>query len=64
VLIECIGGTHKTNVRAMARDGIVLLKNTDSTLPLSKPKSIAGIALLRPRVRMLVWIVGVMMVRW
>lgn len=43
MLIECTGGTHKTNVRAMARDGIVLLKNTDSALPLSKPKSIAVI---------------------
>lgn len=38
-----VGGTHKTNVRAMARDGIVLLKNTASALPLSKPKSIAVI---------------------
>jgi len=38
-----VGGTHKTNVRAMARDGIVLLKNTAKALPLSKPKSIAVI---------------------
>jgi beta-glucosidase len=38
-----VGGTHKTNVRAMARDGIVLLKNTNATLPLKKPKSIAVI---------------------
>ena len=38
-----VGGNHKTNVRAMARDGIVLLKNTDGALPLSKPKSIAVI---------------------
>ena len=40
-----VGGTHRTNVRAMARDGIVLLKNTDAALPLSKPKSIAVIGL-------------------
>jgi beta-glucosidase len=40
-----VGGTHKTNVRAMARDGIVLLKNTNASLPLSKPKSIAVIGL-------------------
>lgn len=38
-----IGGTHKTNVRAMARDGIVLLKNNNATLPFNKPKSIAVI---------------------
>ncbi|KAH9992698.1 glycoside hydrolase family 3 protein [Xylariaceae sp. FL0662B] len=28
---------HKTNIRAMARDGIVLLKNDDNILPLNKP---------------------------
>ena len=38
-----VGGTHRTNVRAMARDGIVLLKNTANALPLSKPKSVAVI---------------------
>jgi beta-glucosidase len=38
-----VGGTHKTNVRAMARDGIVLLKNSNASLPLKKPKSIAVI---------------------
>ncbi|KAF2751276.1 glycoside hydrolase family 3 protein [Sporormia fimetaria CBS 119925] len=38
-----IGGNHKDNVRAMARDGIVLLKNKDGALPLNKPKSIAVI---------------------
>jgi beta-glucosidase len=38
-----VGGNHKTNVRAMARDGIVLLKNTGAALPFSKPKSIAVI---------------------
>lgn len=38
-----VGGTHRTNVRAMARDGIVLLKNDGAALPLSKPKSIAVI---------------------
>lgn len=36
-----VGGTHKTNVRSMARDGIILLKNTGNALPLNKPKSIA-----------------------
>ncbi|KAI1077969.1 glycoside hydrolase family 3 protein [Whalleya microplaca] len=30
-------GDHKTNVRAMARDGIVLLKNDDNILPLKAP---------------------------
>jgi beta-glucosidase len=40
-----VGGTHRTNVRAMARDGIVLLKNTASALPLAKPKSMAVIGL-------------------
>lgn len=38
-----VGGNHKTNVRAMARDGIVLLKNNGDALPLKKPKSIAVI---------------------
>lgn len=38
-----VGGSHKDNVRKMARDGIVLLKNTGNTLPLKKPKSIAVI---------------------
>ena len=38
-----VGGNHKTNVRAMARDGIVLLKNTADALPLKKPKSVAVI---------------------
>ncbi|KAJ4356420.1 glycoside hydrolase 3 [Didymosphaeria variabile] len=38
-----VGGNHKDNVRKMARDGIVLLKNTDNALPLKKPKSIAVI---------------------
>ncbi|KAH9889678.1 glycoside hydrolase family 3 protein [Xylariomycetidae sp. FL2044] len=32
-----VQGTHKTNIRAVARDGIVLLKNDDGALPLSKP---------------------------
>jgi hypothetical protein len=40
-----VGGNHKTNVRAMARDGIVLLKNNNSSLPLNKPKSIAIVGL-------------------
>jgi beta-glucosidase len=38
-----ISGNHKTNVRATARDGIVLLKNTGAALPFKKPKSIAVI---------------------
>jgi beta-glucosidase len=48
-----VGGTHKTNVRATARDGIVLLKNTNAALPFNKPKSIAVIGLdsiVAPRV--------------
>lgn len=32
-----VQGTHKTNVRAVARDGIVLLKNDGNILPLKKP---------------------------
>ncbi|KUI63570.1 Beta-glucosidase cel3A [Cytospora mali] len=36
-----VQGNHNTNVRAVARDGIVLLKNTDSTLPLNKPSELA-----------------------
>lgn len=40
---KTLSGNHKTNVRAMARDGIVLLKNTANALPLNKPKSIAVI---------------------
>ncbi|OTB03915.1 glycoside hydrolase family 3 protein [Hypoxylon sp. CI-4A] len=32
-----VQGTHKTNIRATARDGIVLLKNDDNILPLKKP---------------------------
>ncbi|CAP61089.1 uncharacterized protein PODANS_3_590 [Podospora anserina S mat+] len=35
-----VQGNHKENVRAVARDGIVLLKN-DGILPLSKPRKIA-----------------------
>lgn len=36
-----VQGDHKDNVRAVARDGIVLLKNTDSILPLKKPSELA-----------------------
>ncbi len=36
-----VQGSHKTNVRAVARDGIVLLANNNSALPLRKPKSLA-----------------------
>ncbi|KAI8957341.1 glycoside hydrolase family 3 protein [Daldinia sp. FL1419] len=32
-----VQGTHKTNIRATARDGIVLLKNEGDILPLKKP---------------------------
>jgi beta-glucosidase len=34
-----VGGNQKTNARAIARDGIVLLKNMDNALPLNKPKA-------------------------
>ncbi|TAQ89066.1 hypothetical protein B7494_g2649 [Chlorociboria aeruginascens] len=36
-----VQGTHKTVARAVARDGIVLLKNTNNALPLKKPASLA-----------------------
>ncbi|KAL1897129.1 glycoside hydrolase 3 [Sporothrix stenoceras] len=36
-----VQSTHKDNVRAVARDGIVLLQNTGDILPLSKPKKLA-----------------------
>lgn len=36
-----VQGDHKTNVRAAARDGIVLLKNDDGILPLGKPSKLA-----------------------
>ncbi|KAJ4422915.1 glycoside hydrolase 3 [Gnomoniopsis sp. IMI 355080] len=36
-----VQANHGENVRAIARDGIVLLKNTDSILPLQKPAKIA-----------------------
>lgn len=36
-----VAGTHGTTVRQIARDGIVLLKNNNNALPLSKPASIA-----------------------
>lgn len=36
-----VQGDHKSNVRAVARDGIVLLKNTGSILPLKKPTKLA-----------------------
>lgn len=36
-----VQGTHKTVARAVARDGIVLLKNTNGSLPLKKPASLA-----------------------
>ena len=39
-----VQGDHKTLARKMARDGIVLLKNTDGALPLKKPASLAVIS--------------------
>ncbi|KAK7735577.1 glycoside hydrolase 3 [Cytospora paraplurivora] len=36
-----VQGSHKDNVRAIARDGIVLLKNANSILPLKKPSKLA-----------------------
>lgn len=36
-----VQGTHSTVARAIARDGIVLLKNTNNALPLKKPASLA-----------------------
>lgn len=36
-----VQSTHNTNVRAIARDGIVLLKNDGNILPLKTPASIA-----------------------
>ncbi|KAJ4416278.1 glycoside hydrolase 3 [Neurospora sp. IMI 360204] len=38
-----VQGNHKENVRAVARDGIVLLKNDDNILPLKKPSKLAVI---------------------
>jgi len=35
-----VQGSHKTNIRAVARDGIVLLKNEGGTLPLKKPAKV------------------------
>ncbi|ORY59650.1 beta-glucosidase 1 [Pseudomassariella vexata] len=36
-----VQGTHKTNVRAVGRDGIVLLKNDGGILPFKKPAKLA-----------------------
>ena len=36
-----VQGTHSTIARAIARDGIVMLKNTNHSLPLQKPSSLA-----------------------
>ncbi|KAK8105300.1 hypothetical protein PG999_008659 [Apiospora kogelbergensis] len=36
-----VQGNHKTNVRAVARDGLVLLKNEGGILPLKKPAKLA-----------------------
>ncbi|PQE04344.1 beta-glucosidase L protein [Rutstroemia sp. NJR-2017a BBW] len=40
-----VQGSHKTVARAVARDGIVLLKNTNNSLPLKKPASLAIVGL-------------------
>ncbi|KAM3074898.1 hypothetical protein ACMFMG_008308 [Clarireedia jacksonii] len=40
-----VQGSHKTVARAVARDGIVLLKNTNNALPLKKPASLAVVGL-------------------
>ena len=36
-----VQGNHSTVIRSIARDGIVLLKNSNKALPLRKPKSLA-----------------------
>lgn len=36
-----VQGNHSVVAHAVSRDGIILLKNTDNALPLTKPKSIA-----------------------
>lgn len=36
-----VQGSHATIARQIARDGIVLLKNTNNALPLKKPASLA-----------------------
>jgi beta-glucosidase len=36
-----VQGEHKKVARAVARDGIILLKNEGQALPMSKPKSLA-----------------------
>lgn len=45
-------GNHKTVARAIARDGIVLLKNEGNALPLNKPATLAVVgydAILNPQ---------------
>lgn len=47
-----VSGTHNTVARAIARDGIVLLKNNNNALPLKKPSSLAVVgydAILNPQ---------------
>ncbi|OAQ57427.2 beta-glucosidase [Pochonia chlamydosporia 170] len=42
-ITAAVRGSHEENVRAVARDGIVLLRNKGNILPLSKPSSLAVI---------------------
>ncbi|KIH92662.1 beta-glucosidase [Sporothrix brasiliensis 5110] len=47
-----VQSTHKDNVRAVARDGIVLLQNEGNILPLGKPKKLAVVgsaAIVNPK---------------
>jgi beta-glucosidase len=62
-----VQGNHSATARAMARDGIVLLKNSGNLLPLQKPKSITILARERLRIRralILVSILGVIKALW
>jgi beta-glucosidase len=44
-----VQGNHSLTARAVARDGIVLLKNAGNLLPLQKPKSIGSGAVANPK---------------
>ncbi|PMD37755.1 glycoside hydrolase family 3 protein [Hyaloscypha variabilis F] len=50
--VPSVQGNHKTVARAIARDGIVLLKNEGNALPLNKPATLAVVgydAILNPQ---------------